>query len=290
MRLGFLRLFALLPFLTIAWSVAAIPLAKCPTSNTSIDSQSKLLHKVVLLGADGRESVDEYQNRKNRDLSEKDKVDYQKKFLATGVLTCGGALATAQLSGAGDVITTAAHNFFGDQCQAWMNDGRCFFETAGQRVELDMASVKASCPYPNQRLDWAVAKLKRPIRGVEPYNIPERDWALMPDTSVTQVSGVKNFRPNRQVQECSVRHVLQGPNYAATHDCDTEPSASGSGQFDSNFTLIAVHTGGRNPSGGEYKLPQSFNGLVPVSGQFLSELRRAVDSSRAAKPKSKPAQ
>lgn len=279
--------FLLLISMTFSPFALAIPLG--PTTNVSVGTQAGLVHKIALLGKDGRELVSEYQDRKNKGRPSRDQIDYRKKFEATGILNCGGSIGSAQLSGAADVITTASHAFWGKNCEPWLSEGLCFFETAGQKVMVDMTSVRGSCPYPDMRKDWAVVKLKKAIKDVQPYAIPDQDWYLDEGRNITQVSAAnksnfKNRSQEKTVQDCRVRNVFKKGVVAATHDCDTDKYTSGASQLDAEtYMLVGIHVGGQNLKNGDYQLPHNYNALVPLNGEFLSELRRAVDSSTATK-------
>lgn len=267
----------------------AISLPKCPKSNGDLREQSELLHKVVIMGADERKSVADYALGKG--FKKNDIPAFEEIFSPTGILECGGAFSTAQLTGANNVITTASHTFFSPDCsQRWDDDPNwCTFQLENHKpVKLDFKSLIANCHRPS-RNDWAVVKLAEPIAGAKFYELPGEDTELNSGEPVVTVTGLrldKYPEKKKTVQQCTIRHAYSGGSVAATHDCDTEPFSSGSAQLQSSgnsFVIRAIHVGGKlkdDPNkthkGGDYIPSANYNVSVPVNGAFLRAIRQYV--------------
>ncbi|NGX94112.1 MAG: protein kinase, partial [Candidatus Afipia apatlaquensis] len=122
-----------------------------------------------------RESENEFADRTGQSI-----LAIKDRFAATGVLSCPWGNGTAQLTGASNIITTAAHVFYdrtADTCTPRAALGQCVFETETSkgRVSARVGSLVAAgwkCPtLPHHRNDWAVARLERAINTVKPYEV-----------------------------------------------------------------------------------------------------------------------
>src|SRR3954454_19491781 len=139
-------------------------------------------------------------------------------FAASGVLRCPGGDSSAQVTGARDVITTAAHAFR-DLCKLHTPSDKCKFEYylgADKRAiplsaTLWMGTCFDSAPRAVSN-DWAVAKLEFPAE-VTPYEIYERTDILVELERVLAVVGYDieatgrrdRYGPfNKTMQECQV--------------------------------------------------------------------------------------
>lgn len=299
-------------------SASGIPLPKCPTSNLAPHDQAAMLHKVLLLGADDRQTIEEYARDKAGPAAREDEVAKEverlkSEFSGLGILTCGGAISTAQLTGANNVITFAGHTQYGSNCEDYRSKkDRCFFKPVfldHPPIPLVTKTIKAHCDKPNGRRDWGVAKLQRPIPGARFLKVPEKDIRWRRDTKITQLSGrhFRNFRQGNQsptIQECSVRGA--GSAAGDFHDCDTDGMSSGSAHIDitpkteesassssSSYTLLAINTGeglGQGTPTGtpddqaeayDYKVEEGrYNTSVPVAGEFRQAILKAIGSNK----------
>ncbi len=300
-----IRLFA---FLTLGVTSAAwaVPLPKCPSTNLGPSEQGALLQKVLLLGADERELFEEFAETEGFKTSE-EKAEFLQEFSGLGILNCGGALGTAQLTGANDVITTVAHSFFGPNCEDWRNV-RCTFKPVfinHPPVTVDPRTITASCPRDNNRKDWAVAKLAKPIAGATYFQVPGSDTRFRKGDGVLQVTALnfQNFRQGDRrptFQKCAVQ-VANLVGAGDRHDCDTDGFASGSAHLDpdpsktrppsgaSRYTLKAINVAegsGQGTPKGTAKPDESKHGFdvaagrynvsVPVAGEFRQAILKAI--------------
>src|SRR5688572_10417270 len=122
----------------------------------------------VQMDEDRRATLDDFARRHQIDRSE-----LKRRFGATGLVRCGGAIGTAQLTLRNDIITTAAHVLIGSDGQPRAS---CTFQPAGggAAVAIDAASVRAGSRSPLSEpatRDWAVARLTQPIANATPYGL-----------------------------------------------------------------------------------------------------------------------
>jgi len=162
------------------------------------------------------------------------------KYAATGRLLCPpGAPTTANLVIKNNVIVTAAHAFYDKQ-------GEPRFKTAPYKCQFHVMR-KSGPPAPNDiydvdlksiiegskktgtketfNLDWAVAKLTRPVPGVKPYEIdPDIDSKPFPIYGESASAGQYD-RPDKNGRVIVRRALTKGkviddhPNL--THKCKT---------------------------------------------------------------------
>src|SRR3954465_8636757 len=118
----------------------------------------------------------------------------ESRFAASGVLRCPGGDSSAQVTGARDVITTAAHAFR-DLCKPHTSPDKCIFEyylgaerrTIPLSATLWMGTCVESAPKAIVN-DWAVAKLESAAEAT-PYEINERTESVVELERVLAVVG-----------------------------------------------------------------------------------------------------
>ncbi|MCK1388758.1 hypothetical protein [Bradyrhizobium sp. 21] len=147
--------------------------------------------------------------------------EVEKRFAASGVLRCPGVASSAQVTGARDVITTAAHAFR-DLCKLRTPSDKCKFEcylgvekrTVPLSATLWLGTCVDSVPKAATN-DWAVAKLEFPAE-VTPYEVYEGTEILVELERVLAVVGYdieatgkkdKYGQFNKTMQECQVRDL-----------------------------------------------------------------------------------
>jgi hypothetical protein len=224
------------------------------------------------------------------------------RFAASGVLRCPGGDSSAQVTGARDVITTAAHAFR-DVCELRRSPDKCMFEyyrgSERRTIPLSETLWMGTCSDSAPRAvvsDWAVARLKFPAE-VTPYEIYERMEVLVESERVLAVVGydilatgkTDRYGPfNKTMQECQVRDVRDWSIFET--NCEFEFGASGSALFrqrDSRMTLFGVlggdyHDKGYCPQGGcEFKSRKWSSVYVTLKGEFKDRLLAAVSQSAA---------
>lgn len=200
------------------------------------------------------------------------------RFGATGIVRCGHAIGTAQLTLKNDVITTAAHVLIG-------NDGRprtstCTFEpTMGpvsHPVAIDMTSIRAGSRTPLSEpavRDWAVARLTAPIHGAAPYGLAA---ARATPAGVVMCAGGNGNPDAMATERCAVRRWLatapDGIREFAI-DCSAAPGSSG-GALIVGHDMVGIYVGFRSasPQQAQAFSDTHYNFAITVDGQF----RRAV--------------
>jgi hypothetical protein len=200
------------------------------------------------------------------------------RFGATGIVRCGNAVGTAQLTLKNDVITTAAHVLIG-------NDGHprapaCTFEPtmglASHAVAIDMRSIRAGSRTPLSEpavRDWAVARLTAPIHGAVPYGLAA---AGATPAGVVMCAGGNGNPDAMATERCAVRRWLatapDGIREFAI-DCSAAPGSSG-GALIVGQDVAGIYVGFRSasPQQAQTFSDTHYNFAITVDGPF----RRAV--------------
>jgi hypothetical protein len=289
--------------LTFAPSAQAV---NCIRSAFS-DNYRDLIHQVAVIDENGRRTEEEYAREKGRPL-----ISVQNRFAATGELKCGPTTLTAQLTGANNVITTAAHALVDSKtCRKKSNPENCTFTVkVGDSVQVSkvtrLAGIGTQCPeLPQAYEDWAVMKIDPPIRDVNPYDLPT-SADITEGESVTAVSaGARDFtRVNprtarreivKSIEDCNVK-VVTSFNVPAVFDsnCDAAQGNSGGSLLRSNGgrdVLIGITTGSHEtqqqidqavrtgkPNTGRYSPGSWATVHVPLNDEFLRVVRSAAGS------------
>src|SRR5438309_1793900 len=123
----------------------------------------------ISLDADRRVDLPDYARRERMNTAQ-----LHRRFGASGLVRCGGAVGTAQLTLRADIITTAAHVLIGPQGASQA----CTFEPlpglGAGAVAINAASIRAGSSNPRAEpaaRDWAVARLVAPVAGAVPYGL-----------------------------------------------------------------------------------------------------------------------
>ncbi|NLH83412.1 MAG: trypsin-like peptidase domain-containing protein [Phyllobacteriaceae bacterium] len=173
------------------------------------------------------------------------------RYAATGEIRCGGVRGIGQITGGGDVVTSAAHVFYDEFGRSRALQGACVFvvDGPGGREEVPLAPDARLCgstsPYGAAgRHDWAVARLAHPIRGIRAYEIGGKVKAGDAITVVAWEGGRKT------VDACRVREVVVGDNGAREirTDCTGFDGMSGAAYLTPGRDprVIGVHVGFRS--------------------------------------------
>lgn len=227
---------------TKVYALLATLLLSIPAEAQGIDA---LLHNVAVFDKEKRFTFEEYASQKKIPLT-----DLEKRFAATGNIRCGEHQASAQLTGAADILTTSAHLLFSPTCVPKTEVGpanKCIFLATvnGDRRTFDVKERLASgCDNKIGQEhkwgdDWLIVQLRSPVSGAKPYRIPVKGDVHIDEEPVVAIEGASRdfFRFSngkktypRSVQECRVRFIREASgegSYVET-DCDGAPLASGS--------------------------------------------------------------
>lgn len=225
----------------------------------------------VSMEADRRLSPEDWVNRNSKSGA---------RFAATGLVRCGGAVGTAQLTMRNDIITTAAHVLIG-------NDGQprasCTFQSTrgGEPVTIDLQSIKAGSRSPMSEPatnDWAVARLTRPIQSVTPYGLAP---AGSKPGSVFMVAGGNQRADRIGAEQCNARGMLEASPQGVREfaiDCNASPGSSGAALTGSQ-KIVGIYVGYRStdPARAQAFSSTHYNFAITVEGPF----RRAVLAAAA---------
>ena len=179
-----------------------------------------------------------------------DQAAMRTSLKATQWLSCSDGNGSASLIYRKDVIIFSAHELLKDEAKHSHELDDCVFVVTSKDGNADhypllLATLDHGEPAPasqddetwnrSNQDDWAIARLARPVEGIEPYRLPERSVVGRPGSAVTTVSdSTDNWQgPNGMLaQNCHVIAVearLAGRFPAVLHlDCDVGKGASGS--------------------------------------------------------------
>ena len=234
---------------------------------------------VLVFGEDARESADDF--ARSRRL---DPTALLRRHAASGVIQCGAARGAGQLTYADNIITTAAHVFFDERGARRADSAHCLFtvEAGAQQIAtpIEMESILAGSadPYAQDAVhDWAVARLKRPLREAQPYPL----GAPASGQSVRFAArGHVDWGEGRELalQECHLRETLNTGAEGVrevSFDCAAGLGASGGALLDPESAgLVGIFVGyrSRDPGARFAFAPDNYNFAVTVEGAF----RRAI--------------
>lgn len=234
---------------------------------------------VVVFGKDSRRDVDEFAAENKLDSN-----DLRRKFTASGLIECGVAHGAGQLTVTDDLVTTAAHVFFDET--GVPRAKTCFFviESGGKavRVPIDLTSIVAGSknPYAIAAVhDWAVARLMRPIHGVQPYRLADSTKPRMPVEFVAR--GHIDWGDGRKlsVEKCMLHDQLSVGSEGTrefSFDCETGDGASGGAVMvrgdEPAIGAILVGWRSNKPFGAAPFSKTHYNFAVTIEGAF----RKAV--------------
>jgi hypothetical protein len=193
------------------------------------------------------------------------------QYGATGLVRCGGAVGTAQLTLRSDVITTAAHVLIGADGQPRAS---CTFQSAagGTAVAIDPASIKAGSRSPLSEpatRDWAVARLRQPIANAAPYGLAP---AGSKPGAVFMFAGGNKRAEQMGAEQCNARGMLaaspQGVREFAI-DCNAAPGSSGAA-LTAGHQIVGIYLGYRStdPERAQAFSSTHYNFAITVEGPF----------------------
>ena len=247
------------------------------------------IERVVVFGVDARETAEEFASDHHLDAR-----SIRRQHAASGVIRCGNARGAGQLTLSNDVVTTAAHVFFNEAGQPRADSEHCQFvvEAEGQEIatSIDVGSVVAGSadPYHESAVhDWAVARLRRPLREAIPYAL----GAPSGDAPVRFVArGHVDWGAGREMsmENCRLRDGLEAGAEGTrefSFDCAAGLGASGGALLNaSGSRLLAIFVGFRSeaPERRMAFSPRNYNFAVTVEGAFRRAVENATRAERSA--------
>ncbi len=236
---------------------------------------------VLVMGTDNRVGLDEFAA-----AHALQKAAIQNARAASGLVECGDAHGAGQLTLKDNVLTTAAHVLFDERGaqRARSCDFVAQIDGLWTRTPLDMSSivVGSARPYAAKAVnDWAVVRLVRPLKGVQPYEIAPK---VELNEEVEFVSrGHSNWRDKRDLsfESCHLRNVTSEAGDGRREfafDCNTGDGASGGGVFvGRQLSAILVGWRSNDPTKNSPFSPRHYNFVVSVEGAFRQALLRAAE-------------
>ena len=198
---------------------------------------------------------------------------------ASGLVRCGGALGTAQLTLRADIITTAAHVLIGADGEPRAS---CVFQSTagGAPVPIDPRSIRAGSRTPLSDAatrDWAIARLARPINGVTPYGLAP---AGAKPGGVFMIAGGNRRADAVGAEKCNARGILatspEGVREFAI-DCSAAPGSSGAA-LTAGHNVVGIYVGYRSsdPTRAQAFSSTHYNFAITLEGSFRRALLAAT--------------
>jgi hypothetical protein len=209
------------------------------------DTSGEVVGADGIIGADGRMLLSEFTLE-----GVADQARMRASLSASQSLSCDKGGASASLIHRNDVVIFSAHELFDDDDKPPRVLGNCVFAVTKKDGGFDhypvlLTTLDYGGPTPNHQADdawnqsnqndWAIARLARPVEGIEPYRLPDQADVGAPGTKVTTVSETTgNWRGagGKLAQNC---HVIPVQERLASRfpgvmhlDCDVGRGASGS--------------------------------------------------------------
>jgi hypothetical protein len=179
-----------------------------------------------------------------------DQAAMRASLAATQRLSCSDGAGSASLIYRRDVIIFSAHQLLKDEARHSHELDDCVFVVTNRAGETDhypllLTTLDHGVPTPasqedetwnrGNQDDWAIARLARPVTGIEPYRLPDQAEVGAPGSAVTTISDTTdNWRGSNGMiaQNCHV--IATGPQPTSRYravmhlDCDVGRGASGS--------------------------------------------------------------
>lgn len=229
----------------------------------------------VSMSQDRRVSPEEFARRAGVDTGEL--VD---QVGATGLVRCGAATGTGQLTLRNDVITTAAHVLIDQFGKRRIG---CVFEPAmagGAPVPLIYETIQTGSTMPlSERAtrDWAVARLVAPVKGVHPYRVGP---AGASPAAILMCAGGNRADAAIGMEKCSTRRVIGKAHDGIREiaiDCNAGPGSSGAALI-AGDKAVGIYVGYRsaNPSKAQAYSDRHYNFAITIEGPFKRALMSAA--------------
>lgn len=261
----------------LAAAIWTTPLLAHMPLDASVPARARLqTAPTLVLGGDGRRDAEAFAAVRGENARL-----LLRSHAASGVVQCGATHGAGQLTLANDVITTAAHVFFDERGAPRARTCEFVAEIDGEMrsVAIDLASIVAGStqPYAVKAVhDWAVARLKRPLEGVKPYELAAGPIAAG-DVMEFVARGHSDWGGGQRLsfEECRLRmQTNQAENGARefAFDCATGDGASGGaalfGEDRSSLGAILVGWRSQNPMQAGPFSAAHYNFVISIEGAF----------------------
>ena len=204
--------------------------------------------------------------------------EFRSRHGASGLIRCGKATGSGQLTLASNVITTAGHVFIAPGGK--LRSPSCTFEpmaTPDVSIPIDLSSIVTGSSDPMQEratLDWAVARLATTLETARPYAIGEQPESPAP---VMLYGGGNGQAARTGVERCSTRRMTaKAPEgiRELSFDCSAAPGGSGAALLNDKNEVVAIFVGFRSVDASQARpfSDSHYNFAITVEGPF----RRAL--------------
>lgn len=272
--------------------LVAFTVSKAPALEVERLAYSPPIIPVVVFGADQRASIEQYAQAQRLDPA-----TLHRHYASTGIVRCGHAHGSGQLTLTDDVITTAAHVIYDEDGHLRGDSDHCRFivEAEGQEIstplDLKTAIVGSTDPYKENAVhDWAAIKLQHPLRDADPYPLgaPKSEEPIL-----FVARGAIDWGQGKttSMQNCKLREGLEDGAEGTREfafDCSTNVGASGAGLLDgAGKALLAIFVGYRSVAP-DKPLPFSathYNFAVSIEGEFRKAVERQAALGATAQAK-----
>jgi hypothetical protein len=208
--------------------------------------------------------------------------EFRSRHGASGLIRCGAATGSGQLTLANDVITTAGHVFFAPGGK--LRSESCTFEPTASpdiAIPIDLTSIMSGSSDPMREratLDWAVARLTAPAINVKPYGIDEQHESPSP---VVLYGGGNGEAAAKGVERCSTRRVTtKAPEgiRELSFDCSAAPGGSGAALLNDKNEAVAIFVGFRSTDASRAQpfSDSHYNFAITIEGPFRRALLEAA--------------
>ncbi len=246
--------------------------------------------QVLVFGKNSRKTVD--------DFAVENKLDpkrLRRTYAASGLIECGNLHGAGQLTLTDQVVTTAAHVFFDEKGVPTAKSCIFVLEVDGKQISvpIDLSSIVAGStnPYAVAEVhDWAVARLMKPVDGVQPYGIAEASSVNEPVEFVAR--GHVDWGEGRRLsmEKCRLREQLAAGKEGTrefSFDCETGDGASGGAvlaQTDKpEISAVLVGWTSNKPFHAAPFSPTHYNFVVTMEGAFRQAVQNMANKVVVAK-------
>jgi hypothetical protein len=214
--------------------------------------------------------------------------EFRSRHGASGLIRCGKATGSGQLTLASNVITTAGHVFIAPGGK--LRSPSCTFEptaTPGVSIPIDLSSIVTGSSDPMQEratLDWAVARLAATPETARPYAIGEQPEGPAP---VMLYGGGNGQAATTGVERCSTRRVTaKAPEgiRELSFDCSAAPGGSGAALLNDRNEVVAIFVGFRSVDASRAQpfSDNHYNFAITVEGPFRRALLEMASPATTA--------
>lgn len=273
----------------------------CSTANSQFKDMPRLAQRVAVVGKSERMLAAAYAKKKKVPVSK-----VVNAYAPTGDVKCGGIFWGGQLTKKDDIVTSAGHAFYNDDCSPiWPNVHECRFlvDVNGKQKEYEIDYIQATGRLCNRvpfksKDDWVVLKLKEHV-PLKPYRVDqaETDRAMAKGGNLVAVGKSSDFyqrQGNKTVLpkhygDCQTNDQGTGSHRGSmVTDCDSAETSSGSSRLNDDMNdpaLVGIHSKGPEtradlerawkngkPNTGDYDRLDWSTVVTPVSGELLQIL------------------